>query len=109
MALDAATKNAYDQVYGAMIAMRDGGETAPAGGREAGPHWLVEQVKALGVKLDELAARPPTAPTDEQIQQQADLIAVALAAAPDVPLGDDDKPVIVEALKQALREGVGGP
>ena len=103
MSLDSATKNAYDQVYGAMVAMRDGGHTATAGGWEAGPHWLVEQMKELRAEVKALSEKAPVL-TDEQV----DRIAAAVIAAPDTPLGDADKPVIVAALKQALREGAEG-
>jgi hypothetical protein len=53
--------------------------------------------------LDLLAPLPqPAAVTDAQVQAIAD----RLAAAPDNPLGDADKPAIVAAVKQALAEGV---
>lgn len=45
--------------------------------------------------------------TDEQASALADKVAAAVAAHPDNPLGDADKPVIVAAVKQALAEGVG--
>lgn len=65
----------------------------------------------IAAKLDALAAAVATpaaagpALTDAQVAAQADRIAAALAAHPDVPLGDADKPAIVDAVKQALREG----
>lgn len=55
-----------------------------------------------------LAAQPvQVSISDEQAAAMADRIAAALVAHPDTPLGDADKPAIVAAVKQALREGAG--
>lgn len=67
-------------------------------------------LKALGVAqadLDELQARPAAELTEAQVAELGDRIAAAVVARPDNPLGDADKPAIVEAVKTALREGVG--
>ena len=67
-------------------------------------------LKALGVAqsdIDELQARPAVQLTNEQASALADKVASALAAHPDNPLGEADKPAIVEAVKTALREGLG--
>lgn len=60
-------------------------------------------VKAAQKMLD---AAPATV-SDEQAAAMADRIAAVLVAHPDAPLGDADKPAIVAAVKQALREGAG--
>lgn len=67
----------------------------------------VQDRKALLGKLDQMLAAAATGFTDAQAAAMADRIASALAAHPDTPLGDADKPAIVAAVKQALAEGVG--
>jgi hypothetical protein len=59
-------------------------------------------VPAMGVLVDE-SAPPVVALTDAQAAQ----IAAAVVSRPDNTLGPDDEPAIVDAVKQALREGTG--
>lgn len=53
------------------------------------------------------AAAGAVALSDEQLAALAEQISDRLVDAVDNPLGADDKPAIVEAVKQALREGAG--
>lgn len=65
--------------------------------------------KRLNAKLDKLQAAIGVGVqlTDTQAAALADKLAGALVARADNPLGDADKPVIISAVKEALREGTG--
>ncbi len=100
MALDPATKAAYDQVWGAEVAMRDGTATHTAGGLASKPHWLVEEVKALRAKLD-LIATP--APVD--VPALAAALALLLAEQVETILAPLVHPLTAEQIAQAAFEG----
>jgi hypothetical protein len=81
----------------------------PPAGRPGDRFHFPPTLMQIKTKVDQLAATVGAGGlTDEQVAAQADRIAAALAAHPAVPLGDADKPAIVSAVKQALREGVAG-
>lgn len=81
-------------VDGRVAALADGTDTYADPGGNAHPAPLVKTVNGW---------TGAAALSDDQAQR----IAAAVIARPDNPLGDDDKPAIVEAVKQALREGAG--
>jgi hypothetical protein len=72
------------------------------------PNVLATTLKKIAADVGELKNRQVTVTlTDAQVAAEADRITAALIARPDNPLDDSDKPAIVAAVKQALREGSG--
>lgn len=79
---------------------------APSTGPEKGQDLaFVKWTKTVTDQLGQLLARAPGQFTDDQVHALADRVGTALVERTDNPLGDADKPAIVAAVKQALREG----
>jgi len=79
----------------------DGGKEVPVSSA------LAAAIKRIDAGVAALAARPAVELTAEQTAALGDRIAAAVVAHPDNPLTAADQPVIVEAVKTALREGLG--
>lgn len=72
--------------------------------------WMAKAVeaplRALNAKLDAFATKAgAVALTDAQVASIGDKVAAAVVAHPDNPLSDADAPVIIAAVKAALRQG----
>jgi hypothetical protein len=68
---------------------------------------LAAAIKRIDATVAALAARPALELTAEQTAALGERIAAAVVAHPDTPLSSADQPAIVEAVKTALREGLG--
>lgn len=78
--------------------------------------WLYKQLNGTPDKLAQIIALlqalqngTPLVLTPEQVNSLGDLIGQRLVERPDNPLGEADKPAIVDAVKTALREGTAEP
>lgn len=96
-----AQNNALAEAWATAVALRDGTTVPKAGNYQGGTAAVLARLAEIATKVDGLAAQPPATLTEEQVEK----IAQQLIAATDNPLGEADKPAIVSALKQALREG----
>lgn len=89
------------------------GSTADGWVDATAPTWVRDKAKynlaALHAKVDALLGRPALVVTPELVDDLADRLAVVLAARPDNPLGEADKPAIKEAVAELLREGIAPP
>ncbi|WP_433078838.1 N-acetylmuramoyl-L-alanine amidase [Dactylosporangium sp. CA-052675] len=85
----------------AQIPLKNNGQTSNW------PNKLGATVARIDATATALAGRPALELTDEQAAALGDRVAAAVVAHPDTPLGDADRPAIVAAVKQALREGIG--
>lgn len=69
--------------------------------------WGIDLDAHIAARVAEAVAGIKPTLTDTQAAAFAAQVSAALVAAPDVPLGDADKPAIEAALRNVLRSGVG--
>lgn len=87
-------------------AMRDGKPAMEGSPVKGAPVWPVVKLQEIAGKLDALLGRPALVITAELVDDLADRLGTVLAARPDNPLGEDDKPAIKSALAELLRQGI---
>jgi hypothetical protein len=106
MAADQETINLHRWTHEVYQGLQQPSPGTPHAGTFGQGYWPNVKLTQIAAGVAALLSRDPAAISDAQVELLADRIGDRLVEA-DNPLDADDKPTIVEAVKQALREGTG--